>query len=222
MSFAIFFSIFAWVVSWFFVLGIPNFWKEEYGFKYWKNPIIFSSWFLFFSSLEIGYLNIFYPNSFYIISNLNPFFEILFVIFFIILFFLNSYSYKFLHPKEKFENGIHYSWSKGAEILAQQILILIVINIFKDFNFLVEQIIFIMPFLFLLVHLPLYFFINKKLANILIFSSIGGSIVFSYLYLFLDFGLLQTYLVHFSFYVLLNFYYYFFVSDKKLLKQIDD
>lgn len=158
-----------------------------------KNPLVFATLFLPFILVPTWYLQAKYD----IVFNYpNLFLSLIFLV----LIVIKAVTFKYLHQKYSFKNAFSDSIIFALGVFAQQVLILTLwISLNKDAAFL--------SLLFVILHLPLLFFLKKFDALIIIISSTFGALFFSYLYNNYTDGLILAFLLHFFFHLSLDLFY---------------
>lgn len=198
-----FVAITTWTCLWFILFGLPTILKKFFSIYYTDYPFIFISYyisciFIIYASFDILYLKFFFSFDYLYL----PYF-ILFIIF--CFCFQHIYIHKVSSiPKYQLDNSI---FAKFAEVLLQQVMLSVLFYIFysylhSSFNFYIQMIIF-----FVAIHIPLVYFINNRLAWILIFSATIGMGLLSYIFINFQDAFLISYVLHIVFYITLSIFY---------------
>jgi hypothetical protein len=98
-----------------------------------------------------------------------------------------------------------YLLSKSCEILYQQTMIgLLAVWLFTN-GFSLWVLIFVFALIFAFGHVPLLFFIKKQVGLFFLAASILSSFVFPLLILYVNWGIVYSYIFHWLFYIIASF-----------------
>jgi hypothetical protein len=98
----------------------------------------------------------------------------------------------------------HYLAPKILEIVFQQLSILVLVHFLSSFNLSFSFVVLASVLLFGSAHFPLYFKMDKKIANLLLFFSVTAGVIFPIFLLIFDRGLVYNICLHLLFYSLLS------------------
>jgi hypothetical protein len=129
------------------------------------------------------------------------------------MFVIKIHSFKLL-SKTNFGHSLKDTLSKTSEILFQHTFILALLFTLTSTN---HVSVFYFALFFSVIHLPLYFVIDKTSSSIFSLSSFFGGVIFAYIFLYDPNQYFYLLGVHIGFYIILDliFYLYKFEPIKK-------
>lgn len=194
-----FFSFLVWLILWFGIMGLPNYFFGKGKTSYWEHPLRNIIWYSF------GLLCIFLIyNDFlfaYFTHNQN---QIAFLIVCITTFIVWIIFPFFLHKDyyQNYNQRLRYQITKIFDITFQQMCLL------SGF-LLLDVAWYLFGIIFFLIHIPVPFIIPKRLGIITAAASLPGGIVFGYLISLGPIGFVCGVALHFAFYITIPFVYSF-------------
>ena len=200
-----------WAVGWF-----GFFLLNKKGIDYIKKYLITVTYFLGLSALII----IYFREDFKQI--LNTPFNILPIIFLIVLFIINILTYYLVKknhkkPVQLIKNNPHgfylrldyrYLVSKSFEILFQQILIILLVIWLRQAQFNIYEIILSFAIIFGAGHIYLLYHRTKIFGRLVVISSIISALIFPILIMYVQYGFVYSYIIHWIFYISIGLFFW--------------
>jgi hypothetical protein len=103
--------------------------------------------------------------------------------------------------------------TKAFEIMFQQAFFIISIDYLFKNQLKTSYDIIIFGFYSFLIHLPIIFILDSSLAWVILFSSFAAGMLFSYCIIKYKNGFLYSYIIHYSFYVLIGVVYWLYRTN---------